>query len=303
MLFRRIWALIKPSSPSKRSDNSGLVSVPPHTEDDLPGKASRRAFWQVAAATAGALWSPAVLSAQTSLPKGSGAQLDEFETFEAPVVDMPPLNVPVLWQRRHTASGPAGSTHGIVALVAEATGTNSFPWPFYVQLTTSHNLGDAVGSYVRLTQTGTGWGASYHTDLYADGGGTSIGSNIEVTKSEGSGIAIGINLQSKGLTTDHAINIQTAPDDPPAGPEYKGAWATGLHFDKGTIGGRAVWIEGTWSTGIDLGSNSLAMESGSKIFLDTQRQIYLSFNRAKERIEFCNGQRVVFFITVGAITD
>jgi hypothetical protein len=255
------------------------------------------------AATAATIWSPGTLRAQSSRQEGTGSPLDDFETFEAPVVDIPPLNVPVLWQRRHTASGPAGSTHGIVALIAEATGTNSFPWPFYVQLTTSHNLGDAVGSYVRLTQTGTGWGASYHTDLYAQGGGISIGSNIEVTKSESSGTAIGINLQSKGLTTDCAISIQTAPSDPGAIPDYKGAWATGLHFDKGSIGSRAVWVEGTWTIGIDLGSNSLAMESGSKIFFDTERQIYVRFNKPKNRIEFCNGNKVVFSIPVGTTLE
>ena len=190
----------------------------------------RRHIWQMTAGTVGAVAiGSTALQAQTP-----GCTLSCRSTFELPVVNLPPLDVPVVWQRRHTQSGPPGATHGILALVAEATGDTSFPWPLYIQLTTSHNKGDAVGSTVRLTQLGNGWGAAFHTDVYHQGPSTSIGANIEITKKVDDGRAIGINIQSKGLTTDAAINIQTAPINPSsanAPPQPTGKWNTGIHLD------------------------------------------------------------------------
>jgi hypothetical protein len=269
-----------------------------------PASAGRRAFWRMAAGAAAA--APLSLRGQT-LSCTADRPLDCRGTFEQPVADLPALNVPVVWQRRHTASGPPGSTHGILALIAEASGAVSFPWPLYIQLTASHDQGDAVGSYVRPAPTGAGWAAAYHTDLYHGGSGTSLGVNVEVTKKSNLGRAIAINIQSKGTATNEAINIQSAPAPAglPTSPALPtGTWSTGIHFESttagtravwveghwetalditgtpatgihfgpGASGNRAIWIEGRWDTGIDLGANSLAVATGSRIFLDSARK-------------------------------
>lgn len=248
-----------------------------------------------------------MLQAQTT-----SCPLDCRANFGSPVVNPPPLDVPVYWQRRHTVSGPPGHTHGILALVSEATGAESFPWPLYIQLTASHEKGDAVGSYVRLTKSGAGWGASFHTDLYHSGTGTSVAANLEVTKRTDTGRAIGVNIQSKGTVTNEGINFQTAPGSGQAGTwetalrfergisgnraiwiegrwntaiDVTGTAVTGLHFDRASQGTRAIWIEGQWGTGIDLGSSSLAMSSGSRIFLDTQRRASIRFDPVANAIE------------------
>jgi hypothetical protein len=63
------------------------------------------------------------------------------------------LDCPVVWTKQHDEDGQVG-THSILALIQNETAPNGFPWPLYVQLTTAHQMGDAVGVYVRLNKTG-----------------------------------------------------------------------------------------------------------------------------------------------------
>jgi hypothetical protein len=248
---------------------------------------SRRTFWQATAGTV-ALTPFSPLRAQTN-----ACALACKSTFEAPVASLPPLDCPVVWQRRHTAASGPGATHGILSLVAESATDTAYPWPLYIQLTTSHNHGDAAGASVRLTQTGNGWGAAFHTDLYHQGGGTSIGANVEVTKKTDAGRAIGVNIQSKGAKTDEAIHIQTAPSG-----SQEGSWETGVHFEKSCKGNRAIWIEGAWDTGLDLGANSLAMAAGSRVYLEDTRQVSLTFNAEAKRVEFRHGDSVIGYLAL-----
>ena len=85
-----------------------------------PEGRSRRTFWQVTAGTI-ALGSSAAVRAQTA-----SCTLACKSTFEASVVDLPPLDFPVVWQRRHTASGPAGGSGGL-AIYLQFTGRLKSP--------------------------------------------------------------------------------------------------------------------------------------------------------------------------------
>jgi hypothetical protein len=148
---------------------------------------------------------------------------------------------------------------------------------------------------------GGGWGTAFHTDVYHQGPSTSIGVNVEVTKKVSAGRAIGVNIQSKGLTTEEAINIQTAPidaSDATAPPQPSGEWATGIRFEANCVGKRAIWVEGTWEAGLDLGKSSLVMGSDTKLFLEESRQVCMVYNSTMKRIEFRNGDAVIGFLAL-----
>ena len=64
------------------------------------------------------------------------------------------MDSPVVWSKQHDEDGQNG-THSVLALIQNETAATAFPWPLYIQLTTAHQMGDAVGAYVRLNKTGT----------------------------------------------------------------------------------------------------------------------------------------------------
>ncbi|MFM7322395.1 MAG: hypothetical protein ACKO5K_12845 [Armatimonadota bacterium] len=173
--------------------------------------------------------------------------------------NLPPLDSPITYLRGQSKDTPPGYTTQILSLVHEVTAKQAFPWPLYIQLTSAHDRGDAVGATVRMTTTGDGWGTGFHAETFHDAGaGTTIGVNIEPHKRVDSGRSIGVNIQAvdwamqgkapETTTIDEAINIQSAP---------KARFRDGIRFDAGSRGGRAIAIDGNWDSGIHLGASPI----------------------------------------------
>jgi hypothetical protein len=239
-------------------------------------------------------------------------------TFESPLDargNSPPLDSPVVWSRFHRQVAP-GPTSQLLSLIFEAEGPGAFPWPLYIQLVSRTTPpGDATGVYVRLFNEGSGWGAAYHTDLYHLGSGTSIGANVELTRTDSAeglpggeygelppqpaGRAIGVNIQNTAHSRadgDQAVNIQGGPgrswraavniEDQNAGREgvaVGGSWEHGVRL-KGR-GGAGITIDGAYEKGLSLDHNDIHLSSGSRIYLDDAAQVYLCFNPDQRRVE------------------
>ena len=192
----------------------------------------------------------------------------------------PPLDSSLTYLRGQKTDTPPGHTQEILSLISEVTAKQAYAWPLYIQLTTAHDKGDAVGATTRIISTGAGWSTGFHTETFHDAGtGTTIGVNIEPHKKVEAGRSIGLNIQAVDwamnsatppLTTiDEAINIQTAP---------QARFATGLHFDTNSRGERAIGLDGNWRVGLDLGSAPLAFQHDDGISL--------RYVKAKQRLEF-----------------
>ena len=239
----------------------------------------------ILAVLAGVLLRPVVAPAPASADQAEIERLKqrlaalERREFGDPATQ-PPLDSPLVYRRGQDTDTPPGATRQILSLIHEVKAKQAFPWPLYIQLTSAHDRGDAVGATVRLTTTGDGWGSGFHAETFHDAGkGTTIGVNVEPHKKVADGRSIGMNIQAvdwamDGTTppitvVDEAINIQTAP---------KARFNDGLRFDVGSKGRRAIAIDGNWETGLDLGS--AAVDFGGK------DGIRLAWNPARNRIEF-----------------
>ncbi len=199
-------------------------------------------------------------------------------------VPLPPLDSAITYRRGQEKDTAPGYTQQILSLIHDVKAKQAFPWPLYIQLTTAHDRGDAVGATVRLTGSGAGWSTGFHTETFHNAGtGTTIGVNIEPHKTVATGRSIGMNIQAVDwvmegqapprTTIDEAINIQTAP---------KARFRDGLRFDEGSKGGRAIAIDGKWETGLDLGTAGI--DFGGK------DGVRLAWNTERKRVEFRDRQ-------------
>ncbi len=216
-----------------------------------------------------------------------------------------PLDSMVQWQRRDEPNQLLGTSQ-ILSLVHENTKPHAYPWTLSTFLRTTHNQGDATANFVRLQNHGGGWAAGFHAEAYhRNNGGATIGANIEVHSESTNARIIGMgvlavdwNIDDQGnqkppITTklSEAINVQSFP---------QAAWKTGLNFDLGSKGDRAIWIQGTWKTGIDVGANDIVMNANNRLYLEETKQVYLTCNTTTARIEFHWGDRVIGFIPYDA---
>ena len=116
------------------------------------------------------------------------------------------------WDRVDPPGVAAGYTNQILALISEATQTNSYTWPLYIQLNgtnspsanmnSSQNVGATVRAFNR--STGSPWLTGFHSEVFhgRDGitsatvaaNGTSILYNGELTTNSAGGVTIGLNL-------------------------------------------------------------------------------------------------------------
>jgi hypothetical protein len=206
---------------------------------------------------------------------------------------IPPLDSPVVWSKEHDKNSNP-DTHSILALVQNETASASFPWPLYIQLTTAHQMGDAVGAYVRMYKTGRvegaggmkdPWQAAFHTDLgnSENASGCSIGTNIEITNPSPDVNAIGINLHLVSGHAYAAVNIQEGP------------WVDGVHTEPGSHGETAVKIEGNWTkAGLDLGMHDLRLGRGARIVFEESNDpggsvVALAYNHSSNQMELRRG--------------
>ncbi len=271
-------------------------------------------------ATAHAASTPHASAPAATLPLTLTAQgLQPLMNFQAPLDAMgnyPPLDSSVSWSRLHRQKSP-GSTSELLSLIMEAEGDGAFPWPLYIQLVSrTTSTGEATGTYVRMFNEEGGWAAAYHTDLYHLGTGTSIGANIELTRTDSTanlpggtypplpaqpaGRAIGLNIQNTTHSTAHgdqAINIQGGAgrswhaavniEDQNVGTDgvaVGGQWENGVHL-KGT-GTTGLMIDGQYGSGITLAHNDIRLSSGSRIYLDDAADVYVQYNASNQTIEF-----------------
>ena len=238
-----------------------------------------------------------------SLQKQIALVLQTREHFADAVV-LPPLDSSVVWTKGQQKSQTG--THEIVSLIHEvAAVAESYPWPLYIQLTTAHAKGDGVGATVRLIQRGAGWATAFHAETFAEADdGVTIGVNIEPRKGTSVGRSIGLDVHSvstqmngtdKATVIDEAILVQS---------DAQSEWLTGIHFDQTAKGTRAIWLEGTWQVGLDVGNNKIRMNKDAELCFEATERFYVKYNSTTNRIEFHNrgnGQdRVIGYISAGA---
>jgi hypothetical protein len=238
----------------------------------------------------------AQLNAKLLAKQDPPTPLHTREIFSKMTPVIPPLDSAVTWARQHDEDGTA-ETHEMLSLIFNETGVNSYPWPVYIQLSTVHEHGDACGTYVRMLKNGgDGWAASYHTDLISGptAGGVNIGTNIEITNPSPKLRAIGVNIQQEDQYADAAINIQNNQD------KASGPWTYGLHFDVGSRGKKAIQVDGTWSAGLDVGSNDIMMNAGTRLFLASgdEAGVALRFNSKSKQLEILSGDALIAFLPV-----
>jgi len=216
-----------------------------------------------------------------------------------------PLGSSVQWERREDVEDPQPGTTQVLSLVHENNKATAFPWTLSTLLRTKHTSGEAAANFVRLSNYGGGWGAGFHAEAYSRGGSPTLGTNIEMHRQSGTGRVIGVNVhavdwdiddqgaqtQPKPTLLSEALNVQCDP---------QASWETGLHFDNGSRGTRAIWVEGSWTVGLDMGSNNIRMDAGSKIFFEGSSMVYMMYNAAAARIEFRYGSRVLGYIPLSA---
>ena len=229
------------------------------------------------------------------------------QTFEAAPVGGPWLNASVAHFRAVQPSTASGVTmlHGLY--LESVLGSSLLPWAFYAELRTAHAIGAGVVSYARLRNEGPGWAAAFHTDVVASGSGPSIGVNVETSPmNTGTGRVIGVNVQSTAdyageastRATNEGINLQNQVGASFVdGIRFDAARVqTGLHFDAATRGTRAIWIEGLFTVGLDLGSSPLRMNAGTTIQLEGTGQITISYEPG--RVVFKNGARTLGYLVI-----
>jgi excisionase family DNA binding protein len=297
------------------------------TERDLAGFARRagslgpRAPRRVAWAIAGSILLVATVAWAVPWSEiiPGATPLYSFMNFSSsPPQHLPPLDPGVGFYRTLTAdeSSHAGTSQNLglymedLACTPQSTPSctsQRSPWPLYVELNTNHMQGDGVPIYARLRTAGSGWGAGVHSEAIISGPSTSIGFNAEMSKKQDSGgRSIGLNLLAKARyqgqvneASDEAINIQTDPDSRwNTGIHFDSSKVyTGIHFDASSSGNRAIWVEGNYAVGVDLGSTSLRMNAGTAIQLENTGQITISFNPTAQRIEFKAGDRLLGYIS------
>ncbi len=228
------------------------------------------------------------------------------QVFEATPTLAPGLNASVAHSRAMAPSDAQGVAmlHGLY--LESLQGSSLMPWAFYAELRTSHAPGrDGVAMYSRLRNEGAGWATAIHAEPIASGSGTTIGVNVEASPLQGgTGRVLAMNIQAHnsygsepgGRATDAAINMQTA-----LGASFVDGIrfdatkvGTGLHFSATSTGTRAIWIEGRYTVGLDVGSNPIRMNAGTAIQLEQTGTITVSYGSG--RIVFRNGQRVIGYL-------
>lgn len=243
-----------------------------------------------------------------SLAAGTAATpLVARQTFEASPVGGPWLNASVAHFRAVQPSTASGVTmlHGLY--LESVLGSSLLPWAFYAELRTAHAIGAGVVNYARLRNEGAGWGAASHSEVIASGGGTSIGSNVEMSPMGGAGRTVGINVQAhdgyggqaSGQWTSAGVMLQS---DPTVGfvdaSRYECSAVTGIHFTESSRSQRAVWIEGEHTVGLDVGDSPIRMNAGTPIQLESTGTVTMRY--LPGRIEFRMGARVIATIVTNA---
>jgi hypothetical protein len=197
------------------------------------------------------------------------------------------------------------ATTSTLTLIHESLRQVANPWAFSTVLTTTHQAGEACGYFSRIKNYGGkngSWAAGLHSETFTRGpSGSTIGVNVEAHQETGTGRVIGVDIHAVGwdlldlgngtlattITTpkptllSEAINIHGSS---------KGAWNTGVHFTPNEAGAptgnKAIWIEGQWTTGLDMGSNNMIMAGGAKVAFEQTGQMHAAYNPTLHRIEF-----------------
>lgn len=196
---------------------------------------------------------------------------------------LPPgsLNSEVTWEQVQTQD--AGPTL-VFSLLKKVTAKRASPWVLGVLLDSTHDEGDGVGTYHYIVNRGKGWSAANHIDLLHYGEGTSIGQNIEPQRYSLLGRMTGINIQPRYGWVDEGINFQTRDG---------GGYGTGIRFEGGVTGKRAIWIEGDFETGIDMGPNDMRLQPGARLYFG---EVFFTFNEATKALEVRKGEKVLWTI-------
>jgi|GEM_PF-6752386 len=271
---------------------------------------------KLAAAVASAILLVSVTVWAFPLPVGQwGDQLRSQMWFSSAPTQLPPLDTAVGFHRTLTSEESAASgTAENLSLYMESlhNSTTRYPWPLYVELNTNHGNGaDGVGIYSRLRTSGSGWGTGIHSEAIIRGIGTNIGYNAEMSPMVDGGRTIGLNIQAKNgygaeianKWSQEAINLQTDPNVGwDVGIKFDGARVNnGIHFTPASSGQRAIWVQGNYTVGLDMGQLPIRMNAGTPIQLEETSQITISFNQTAQRIEFKNGNMLLGYIS--ALTD
>jgi len=244
---------------------------------------------------------PAIAHANSTVPVYTAMD------FGPGTVSAPPLSTDLVYTRTDPSGVGPGFTNEILSLISENSQINSYSWPLYIQLgvttatAATQSSSQSCGASVRLfnSSAGSPWAVGFHSELHHGGrsdgtihstNSTSIGYNLELNRAAGGGTAIGMELLNTSGSTypgTYGINID-------------GSWSTGIRLGGNpltaspTVGGAAptplagstaIKIEAPYETGLDLGPNHLRLQHGQKIILDSEHQVWLTYNRTSGKVE------------------
>jgi len=247
-----------------------------------------------------------IAAAAYYVPTSYGDALYSWMDWGA-IVDSPPLNGSVVWRREIDAGETNPGTSSVLALYQHQGNETAarYPWTLYAELNTHHSQGaDGTAINGRIWNQGSGWGAGVHVETHATASNTTIGVNVESNASTNAGRTIGINVQSRGGEGDHeldqGINLQSSDTTSYTdGIRFDHATTqTGINFAADSCGTRAIWIQGQYAVGLDVGSNPIRMREGTPIQLEHTGAVTLRY--VAGRIEFRYGGRVLGYLVTDA---
>lgn len=247
-----------------------------------------------------AVLSASIAGAAYYVPVHYGGALYEWMDWGT-IVDAPPLNGAVVWRREIDAGETNPGTSSVLALYQHQGNETAlrYPWTLYAELNTHHAQGaDGTAINGRLWNQGSGWGAGLHVETHATAANTTIGVNVESNASTNAGRTIGVNVQARGgdHELDQGINLQSGDTTSYRdGIRFDHATTqTGIHYSADSSGTRAIWIEGQYAVGLDVGSNPIRMREGTPIQFENTGAVTLRY--VSGRIEFRYGGRVLGYL-------
>jgi hypothetical protein len=202
-----------------------------------------------------------------------------------------PLDTMLLFERGDDNNGQA-ITHEVLSLIHQEKGKHSYPWTLYASLETHHETGDACVACSRLHKHGPGWSSGLHSEVFNHNRGVALGVNIEMSNDytgPSQTVVTGLNIQAVGGSApmQHGIQIHDGANH----------FQTAIHLPgKGTTG---IDLPGAFQVGLNLHNNSLRLNEGACVELDSKGQIKLRYRN--NRIEFLNGDRCFAHLDVNGL--
>jgi hypothetical protein len=244
---------------------------------------------------------------QLAAAASSGSALYTRETFGPGTVVQPALDSDIIWSRTDTASEPVGHTQEILSLVSQNSQTNSYAWPFFIQLvattataatqSSSQSCASAVMLYNR--SSGSPWAVGYHSEAHHgqepngtihSTGATTIGYNMEMTRVSNSGATIGVEVLNKPTYVDQNGTSHTA-DVGTAAINIDGLWSYGVRITNPSTPSAAVRMTDAERTA--LAAQPVATPAAGSVGISVEAPFEIGVDVGPNHLRMQHGQKLI----------